>query len=142
MEKIKDRYNTALQTLITLKEALDKLKSGKVPEEYIIEVRDSVIQRFEYSIDTFWKFLKVYLQDHLKVTLEATVPRAIIREALTANLLSEQDSLILMKSITSRNETSHTYNESLAQEVVNNIPEYYEVMHKILQNIPIIKIKN
>jgi nucleotidyltransferase substrate binding protein (TIGR01987 family) len=135
MEKIKDRYDTALQTLATLKDVLDKFESGKVPEEYIIEVRDSIIQRFEYSIDTFWKFLKIYLQDHLKVTLEATVPRAIIREALTANLLSEQDSLILMKCITSRNETSHTYNESLAQEVIHNIPEYYEVMHKILQNI-------
>lgn len=137
MEKIKDRYDIALQTLSTLKEVLDKFESGNVPEEYIMEVRDSIIQRFEYSIDTFWKFLKVYLQEHLKVTLESTVPRAIIRQAVNANLISEQDFLLLMDCITSRNETSHTYNEFLAQQVVDDIPNYYAIMYKIIKNIPI-----
>jgi len=141
MEKIKDRYDIALQTLSTLKEVLDKFESGNVPEEYILEVRDSIIQRFEYSIDTFWKFLKLYLQEHLKVTLESTVPRAIIREAVNANLVSEQDAPILMDCITSRNETSHTYNKFLAQQVVDSIPDYYQVMHKIIKNIPISEIQ-
>ena len=55
MEQIKKRYKMALQTLATLKEVLDKIEQG-VPEEYVLEMRDSAIQRFEYSIDTFWKF--------------------------------------------------------------------------------------
>ena len=61
MEKIIKRYEMALQTLATLKIVLDKL-AGDVPEEYRLELRDSAIQRFEYSIDTFWKFLKIYVQ--------------------------------------------------------------------------------
>lgn len=138
-EKLKNRYDIASQTLSTLKNVLDKFESNTIPKEYIMEIRDSIIRRFKYSIDTFWKFLKIYLQDHLKITLELTSPQAIIREALTANLLSEQDSHILIDCIASYNKIPHTYNESLAQEVVNNIPEYYQVMYKILQNIPIIK---
>ncbi len=141
MEKIKDRYDITLQTLSTLREVLDKYESGKVPDEYILEVRDSIIQRFEYSIDTFWKFLKLYLQEYLKVTLESTTPRAIIREAINASLISEQDAPILMDCITSRNETSHTYNEFLAQQVVDSVPDYYQVMHKIIKNISILEIE-
>ena len=140
MEKIKDRYEITLQTLSTLKDILDKSEAG-VPEEYALAVRDSIIQRFEYSIDTFWKFLKLYLQEHLKVTLESTTPRAIIREAINANLVSEEDASILMDCITSRNETSHTYNEFLAQQVANSVPEYYQVMHKIINSIPVSEIQ-
>lgn len=138
-EKLKNRYDIASQTLSTLKNVLDKFESNTISKEYIMEIQDSVIRRFKYSIDTFWKFLKIYLQDHLKITLESTSPRTIIKKALTANLLSEQDSHILIDCIASYNKIPHAYNESLAQEVVNNIPEYYKIMHKILQNIPIIK---
>jgi len=141
MEKIKDRYDITLQTLSTLKEVLDKFELGNVPDEYILEVRDSINQRFKYSIDTFWKFLKLYLQEHLKVTLESTTPRAIIREAVNANIVSEQDAPILMDCITSRNETSHTYNEFLAQQVVDSVPGYYKVIYKIMKNIPILEIE-
>ena len=89
MEQIKKRYKMALQRLATLKEVLDKIEQG-VPEEYALEMRDSTIQRFEYSIDTFWKFLKIYLQDYLKMPTESASPRAILKDALNANLLSLQ----------------------------------------------------
>lgn len=82
MEKITQRYKMALQTLITLKNVLDKIASG-VPEEYSLEMCDSAIQRFEYSIDTFWKFLKIYLQEHLKIQIESASPRAISKMRLT-----------------------------------------------------------
>jgi nucleotidyltransferase substrate binding protein (TIGR01987 family) len=138
MEKIRDRYDITIQTLSTLKEVLNEYDTG-VPEKYILVFHDSIIQRFEYSIDTFWKFLKLYLQEQLKVTLESNAPRAIIREAANVNLISEEEASILLKCITSRNETSHTYNEFLAEQVVKSIPEYYEIMHQIMKYIPISK---
>src|SRR5258708_1116630 len=116
MEKISTRYKIALQTLATLKNVLDKIKED-VPEKYALEMRDSTIQRFKYSIDTFWEFLKIYLQDYLKMPTESASPRAILKDALNANLLSLQEFTILMNSITSRNETSHAYNENIAEEL-------------------------
>lgn len=136
MEKIIKRYEMALQTLATLKIVLDKLE-GDVPEEYILELRDSAIQRFEYSIDTFWKFLKIYMQDYLKMAIESVAPRAIIKEALTANLLSREEFEKLMDAITNRNETSHAYNESIAQGVLDELPELYDLMHSIIIRIKI-----
>lgn len=40
--------------------------------------RDSLIQRFEYSYELFWKFLKKYAE-HQFITLESASPRGIIR---------------------------------------------------------------
>lgn len=136
MEKVSKRYEMALQTLATLKIVLDKLQ-GNIPAEYALELRDSAIQRFEYSIDTFWKFLKIYMQDHLKMSVESAAPRAIIKDALTADLLSREEFEKLMQAITNRNETSHAYNESIAQDVLQELPALYDVMHSILIRIDI-----
>ena len=136
MEKVIERRKMALQTLTTLKIVLDKLQ-GDVPKEYRLELRDSAIQRFEYSIDTFWKFLKIYMQDYLKVSFESSAPRSVIREALNADLLSAEEFEKLMHAITNRNETSHAYNESIAQEVFDGLPKLYDLMHSIVIRIKI-----
>jgi len=136
MEKIVKRYDIALQTLATLKESLDTLHKDLSEKEYRM-IRDSVIQRFEYSIDTFWKFLKIYLQEHLQVTLESVSPRAILRQALEANLLSANEHEIAIKGMLDRNETSHSYNEAVAQEIVHAIPTFYDTMHAILTRIKV-----
>lgn len=134
MEKVIQRYETALQTLATLKIVLDKLENG-VPKEYELEVRDSAIQRFEYSIDNFWKFLKIYLQEYLKTPTESESPRGVIKEALSANLLSLEEFKMLMDGISSRNETSHAYNELIAENLAYELPKLYELLHTILVRI-------
>lgn len=126
----------AVRTLSTLKDAIDRLEKG-VPQEYYLGMRDSAIQRFEYSIDTFWKFLKIYLQEYMKFDTESASPRAIVRDAVNANMLSTEEFEILMKCITSRNETSHAYNESLAKELISALPTFYKTMHKIIMRITI-----
>lgn len=126
----------AVRTLETFKEALDKLDE-EIPAGYYLATRDSAIQRFEYSIDTFWKFLKVYLQEYMKYDTESASPRTIIRDAVNANILSDQEYIQLMHCISSRNETSHTYNEELAQEIITQLPKFYTLMHTIISRITI-----
>lgn len=121
-------------TLNTLKEALEIL-DNPLNEPLYRTCRDSVIQRFEYSIDTFWKFLKVYLQDQIKVSFTIITPREIFREAAEANLISRNDYNILLECIADRNLTSHTYKEALAQELIARIPLYYKTMDSVLKRI-------
>lgn len=134
MEKVKIRYKMAVSTLGTLKEALDKFEDH-IPDEYYVGMRDSAIQRFEYSVDTLWKFLKIYLQEYLKFEANSASPRAVIRDAVNAKVLSEQEFDELMDCISSRNETSHAYNESLAQEIFAELPYFYSVMYNIISRI-------
>jgi len=133
MEKITIRYDIVVKTLTTLKKAINKLKKENLSEDDYQTARDSVIKRFEFSIDTFWKFLKLYLQEKLEVPLESLSPRPILRAALEANLMSAQEYEIVDEGIIRRNETSHSYNEDLAEEIAHDIPKFYEAMHSIIK---------
>ena len=134
MEKVITRHKIALQTLATLKTVLDKIKAG-VPEEYNLEMRDSAIQRFEYSIDTFWKFLKIYMQEFLSMHIESISPRAIMKDALDAAIITNDEFKILIYCVMSRNETSHAYNQMLAEEIFGELYRFYTVMHAVITRI-------
>ena len=85
-----------------------------------IILRDAMIQRFEYSTEAFWKYLKAYLQtEH---NLSANSPREVIRTGLKAKLYSEEISKELLQMLDDRNLTSHTYVEELAESIAGRIP--------------------
>lgn len=134
MEGVKKKQQAARKTLMTLKEALDLLSD---PEYQSIHktLRDSVIQRYEYSIDTFWKFLKIYLQENQKVTLESFSPKAILRQSLTSGLINQNQYDLLINGISDRNLTSHTYNEELAEEIIARVANYYAVMNNVVSQL-------
>jgi nucleotidyltransferase substrate binding protein (TIGR01987 family) len=75
-------------------------------------IRDSVIQRFEFSFELGWKMLKVRLESE---GLQASTPRQTIQEALQAGML--QDGNQWSEMLRMRNLTSHTYDEALAETV-------------------------
>jgi len=100
-------------------------------------MRDSAIQRFEYSIDTFWKFLKIYLQEIKKIDIEGSSPRSILRQSLHNQIINEDEFNTLISGIVDRNLTSHSYNEELAEKIIQHLPLYYSKMNTILQRIQI-----
>ena len=134
MEALEKRYNTTLKALATLEHELMLAKNPKY-EELHETIRNSIIQSFEYSLDTFWKFIKNYLQDKLGINLEVISPKATIRNCLEAKIISAKEMEMLNKAIDDRNMTSHTYNEELAEKIVQSIPQYYHAMHTIMQRI-------
>ena len=85
-----------------------------------------MIQRFEYSTEAFWKYLKSYLStEH---NLSANSPREVIRTGLKAKLYSEEISKELLQMLDDRNLTSHTYVEGLAETIAGRIPDYSKNM--------------
>lgn len=55
MERLELKYKDALKSLETLEDILKK--------PFSIIVRDATIQRFEYTFEALWKFLKEYLKE-------------------------------------------------------------------------------
>jgi nucleotidyltransferase substrate binding protein (TIGR01987 family) len=133
MEKLTLKYGTITKALNTLNKSLTKLKNKKF-DDYE-ELRDSIIQRFEYSTDTFWKYLNEYLKSKFKVKIPAPRPKLVLQECLDVDLISKDEFEICIAIISDRNETSHGYNEKLAEEICQEIPKYYETMNKIIQRI-------
>jgi nucleotidyltransferase substrate binding protein (TIGR01987 family) len=106
----------------------------KQNERIFLSARDSIIQRFEYCIDLFWKTLKVFL-DNEKVILSMVASREIIRACVAARFLSENEGDQCMKMVGARNKTSHIYHETMAEAIARQVPDFYELMQEIAERM-------
>lgn len=96
-------------------------------------VRDSLIQRFEFTYELTHKTLKEAMK-YLGVTLENSFPRTIYKKAYVNNLIS--DDKVWINLLEDRNSTSHIYNESLADEIANRIVnQYVEAIGELVSNL-------
>lgn len=108
-----------------LKKALDSFERAfksfsKALEQPKTEwVRDSAIQRFEYTFDLAWKSIKRFAQ---REDIECHSPIQSFRTALKLGWI--KDDSIWLDIRDDRNRTSHTYNESTAEEIYSRLPEY------------------
>lgn len=143
---------TVNQKLMSLFEALETLAEGiQLFDEYAdiaiasptirnekvaLGMRDSVIQRFEYCTDLFWKSLKFYLEITEKIDVTINSPRGIIREATKAKFLSEDEGDECIEMIECRNRTSYAYHEVMAEEIAAQAPKYYDLMKTIADRVP------
>jgi len=117
------------QALSSLEELVSKYSANQTD----VILRDALIQRFEYSTEAFWKYLKAYLQtEH---NLSANSPREVIRTGLFAKLYSEEISQELLQMLDDRNLTSHTYVEELAESIAHRIPEYSKNMNAVMTQL-------
>ena len=103
--------------LTSLKKALTSLQKaieryGLEPEDE--EVRDSVIQRFEYSYELCWKMLSKELQQRTPSPSQTTNLdfKNLMREGSRFGLIDDPEVWFEYRRM--RNITSHTYDEATA----------------------------
>ncbi len=144
MAQINQKLTVMLQALATLTDGIklfDKYSNlfntnpTEDNEKLFLGMRDSMIQRFEYCTDLFWKTIRVYLEDVEKIDLPINAPRVILREAVKARLLSEEEGEDCITMVESRNKTSHIYHIEVAQTIAHKIPEFYTLMKLIINRI-------
>lgn len=135
MEITSLRKQSLCKALSRLSSSLEKAKTGKYAIDFD-ELRDSIIQRFEFCSDSFWKFLKTYLQAYLETDVnEIKSPRSVFKVCFKFDLLYEDELKLCINIIEDRNRTSHTYDEVMAEKIYKNIPEYYDFMMIVLNRL-------
>jgi len=80
-------------------------------------LRDSSIQRFEFTFEIFWKLVKTAM-----------------RELFKTKYVNEEELKYLLKMVDDINLTVHTYNEELAEELFNRFQDYANLMKKVVEN--------
>jgi nucleotidyltransferase substrate binding protein (TIGR01987 family) len=135
MEKLKMRHMVVVQVLKTLDESLQLFNKSEKESSLWWSLSDSVIQRFEYSIDTFWKYLKLYLEEKGMVQETTGSPKNVLRFAVEADCITKDEYDILHDAISDRNETSHSYDHEVAREIVQSIPAYYATMKVVTERL-------
>lgn len=144
MEKLNQKYDQLLKALETLEKALNALASftkrgeaynpSMTYEEEFCTYRDSVIQRFEYSVDLFWKYLKKYFET-ANISPDIKIPGEVIRTAKLHNLISLNEAETILSMIKSRNMTSYIYVEEFADFLAKQIPSYFATLKGISHRI-------
>ncbi len=124
---------TALENSIKrLGEVLDRYKNAKNDDV----IRDSVIQRFEFTYSIALKTLRKYFIERAFIVDDVNKFsfNDMIRTASQMNLI-KSDLVKWTKFREMRNLTSHTYDENVALQVVSIVPDFYEEISFLLKNL-------
>lgn len=103
-ERLSERISDYLKAVVQLEKAVLHPK-----DEF---VRDSVIQRFEFTHELAWKMLRLRLENE---GILVKTPRETMQEALQAGFIADGNLWSDLQKM--RNLTSHTYREQLAEDV-------------------------
>ena len=118
--------------LSRLEESYDRGIVLKNSEEFSF-YRDSTIQRFEFTLEIAWKTIKTFL---LEVEgIECRSPKSCIREFFTTAHLDEQQIQTMLQMIDDRNLATHTYHESLADDIFKSIKIYISIFHSLYSEL-------
>jgi len=86
--------------------------------------KEGLIQRFEYTHELAWNVMKDYAEYQGNTSVKGS--RDATREAFKMQLITDAETW--MDMITTRNDTSHTYNEDIAEEIyIKIVNSYYPV---------------
>ncbi len=112
------RFDNFKRAYFLLQEAVESYRE----EELNQLAKEGMIQRFEYCTELAWKTVKDYLENQ-NVVLEQITPRAVIKEAVAAKLLSGGEDW--MNALDARNKMSHTYEFSKFESLIKQIEAKY-----------------
>lgn len=123
--RIKEIYGDYSNAVKRLGEALEiDVKKGGI-------VVDGTIQRYEFTFELAWKTLKAILTYN---GLEAATPRAAIKEAYKAGIITGGEEWIDM--LEDRNKTSHIYDETQAMAIYRKIKnKHYKALKKMCEDV-------
>ncbi|WP_187296297.1 nucleotidyltransferase substrate binding protein [Tepidibacter mesophilus] len=94
--------------------------------------RDALIQRFEFTFELTWKFLKVYLED--QGINDINSPKSVLKAAYAERLINEE--MVWINMLRSRNLTSHIYSEKTAIEISESIlKDYIPQLKKLVETM-------
>ncbi len=112
------------QRLVNYQKALGQLQKFIAKGELNELEEQGLIQAFEFTHELAWNVMKDYFE--YQGTTSITGSRDATREAFQRGLV--QDGAQWMEMIKSRNQSSHTYNESTAKEIKDKVLlEYYDL---------------
>jgi nucleotidyltransferase substrate binding protein (TIGR01987 family) len=114
--------------MTSLSNALNRLEEAlKAPLDNDL-VLDATIQRFEFSLDLFWKTLKRLLSYG---GVEAKFPREVLKQAYQIGWLQDEEAWLQM--LDDRNQMAHIYDEAKAREIYGHIHRNFPEMRRTFE---------
>jgi nucleotidyltransferase substrate binding protein (TIGR01987 family) len=110
--------------------ALNALEQSALEAKSDLEI-DGMIQRFEFTCELLWKFLKLYLE-HEGIIVKT--PRECFKEAYRMGLLTDEEKSL--KMIDDRNLSVHLYDQKSSRDVFQRIKtDHIILFQEILRRV-------
>ncbi|HBW21954.1 MAG: hypothetical protein A2X28_01850 [Elusimicrobia bacterium GWA2_56_46] len=126
MDRLKIRLEESKKACKTFLDALN------VKDPTTLE-RDGTIQRFEYTFETVWKTVQLYLTE--VESLPANSPKGVFRALGESGILSASETIQALAMADDRNRTVHTYIEAVAAQIYSQLKEYSVLLSEIIRRI-------
>ena len=111
--------------------ALGALEKGVAEARTELEI-DGVIQRFEFTFELSWKFLRVYLENE---GILVNTPRSCMKEAFRLRLLDKEEEGLRM--LDDRNDSVHLYDKAASREIFERVRStYVNLLKDMLERVP------
>lgn len=110
----KQRFSNYQKALSQLQKFIDKGNLNELEEQ-------GLIQAFEFTHELAWNVMKDYFEYQGNTYI--TGSRDASREAFQKGLIENGE--VWMEMIKSRNQSSHTYNEEIADEIKDKVFDFY-----------------
>lgn len=111
------------QSMANLERALKRLEEALDEKEVNSLYIDGTIQRFEFTVELYWKTLKRLLKEE---GVDTKTPRETLKQAYAVGWIKNEQAWLQM--LKDRNETSHIYDEDKAKDIYKNICRYFPEM--------------
>lgn len=110
------------RAIAKLRKAVDPLQMPDKDRTHFSDLeKEGLIKRFEYSYELAWNVMKDYLE--FQGNTDIKDPRDAIRTAFKVKLI--EDGEIWMDMIRSSQQTGHTYNQAVAEDIFTKIVAVY-----------------
>lgn len=96
-------------------------------------VQDSLIKRFEYTLETAWKTCKRHLEEEGFAEAATGSPKSILRLAAQRNLVNNAEAWFGYLQF--RQDTSHNYSSDKAEAVLDITEDFYRDVVKLYREM-------
>lgn len=124
-------FSALKKAVATLERGIERSVSAPADEE----LRDAVIQRFEYTYELCWKMLKRQIESEsaTPAALDSYSFRDLLREGAERGMIDHIENWFGYRE--SRNMTSHTYDEKKAAEVYQTALRFIQDAKRLLNEL-------
>ena len=129
---MKIEISSLKNALDTVKESVDILKNNR--EEYLrTSLEDSLVKRFEYTLELSKKMMKKILKKFYDKPEEELTVNNIFRFMYGLNFISNTESWRNYHE--KRNNTAHEYNLEKSRKLLELIPDFINDVEELINNI-------
>ena len=137
MKKFQDKLEKLNLAYNSLKEMIEFGNTANISlEKFDDALRDSIIKKFEYTIELSWKTIKAYLEE--EGYEEMSSPRKVLKQAFESNIINDEE--VWSNMLEARNSTAHTYDEEKAiyyEDVIKN--KYIKKLDELIKKLNEVK---